>query len=326
MEQSAGSTSTVGLSGTTPKAAAHVNKYSGTPHQKARTTQGHIHVKPTFFFFFVSHKAVGSPEPTWQKKQSKIGLAESSETLFTCCAPTSERFPCGNWGRLTQHNFWENIKEAKGNECIQYKSRAAIFSSSLHFCTIHIFSSRFDSTMGTYTKGALLLSCCTFSLYYFLNFAFTVFQVNILIMVSLLGAHCYSVYCTLLGGQFNIHKLPNLQLHIVKSPFSHLHFYIANLTSLHDFTGCPKFSDCPKKICWLPNLFLKFFSPKLCFFGLFYKIKNSKSYKLIITNCKCAFASVHMQVHKFASLQIYKVKKSTNYKLIIINFQLVCKF
>ncbi len=63
MEQSAGSTSTVGLSGSTPKAAAHVNKYSGTPHQKARTTQGHIHVKPTFFFF-VSHKAVGSPEPT----------------------------------------------------------------------------------------------------------------------------------------------------------------------------------------------------------------------------------------------------------------------
>jgi hypothetical protein len=42
--------------------------------------------------------------------------------------------------------------------------------------------------------------------------------------------------------------------------------------------------------------------------------------------------SAHMQVHKFASLQIYKVKKSTNYKLIIINSQLnklhvhICKY
>jgi len=51
------------LSGTTPKAAAHVNMYSGRPHQKARTTQGHINVKPTSFFF-VSNKVVGSPEPT----------------------------------------------------------------------------------------------------------------------------------------------------------------------------------------------------------------------------------------------------------------------
>ncbi len=31
---------------------------------------------------------------------------------LTCCAPTSERFPSGNWGRLPQHNLSENIKQA----------------------------------------------------------------------------------------------------------------------------------------------------------------------------------------------------------------------
>jgi hypothetical protein len=98
------------------------------------------------------------------------------------------------------------------------------------------------------TKRALILSCSTFLLYSFVNFPFTVFQVNILIMVSLLGAHCYNAYCTLLRGQFNIHKLPNLQLHVVKSPFSHLHFYIANLTSLHYFTGCPNVRTALQKI------------------------------------------------------------------------------
>jgi hypothetical protein len=34
----------------------------------------------------------------------------------------------------------ENIKQAKGNECSQYKSTAAIFSSSLPICPIHIFT------------------------------------------------------------------------------------------------------------------------------------------------------------------------------------------
>jgi hypothetical protein len=37
--------------------------------------------------------------------------------------------------------LWENIKQAKGNECSQYKSTAAIVSSSLPICPIHIFSS-----------------------------------------------------------------------------------------------------------------------------------------------------------------------------------------
>jgi hypothetical protein len=40
------------------------------------------------------------------------------------------------------------------------------------------------------TKRALIFCpCCTFSLYSFVNFPFTVFQVNILIMLSLLRAH-----------------------------------------------------------------------------------------------------------------------------------------
>jgi hypothetical protein len=41
-------------------------------------------------------------------------------------------------------NSWnpnENIKQAKGNECSQYKSAAAMFSSILPVCHIHIFSS-----------------------------------------------------------------------------------------------------------------------------------------------------------------------------------------
>jgi hypothetical protein len=45
-----------------------------------------------------------------------------------------------------------------------------------------------------------------------------------------------------------------------------------------------------------------------------YKIKNSRNYKLIITNCK------------FTSLHIYKIKKSRNHKLIITIYNLTnCK-
>jgi hypothetical protein len=40
-----------------------------------------------------------------------------------------------------------------------------------------------------------------------------------------------------------------------------------------------------------------------------YKIKNSKNYKLIITNCN-------------SSMQVYKLKNSKNYKLIIA----ICNF
>ncbi len=63
--------------------------------------------------------------------------------------------------------------------------------------------------------------------------------------------------------------LPHLQFHIVKSSFSHLHFYIANLTSSQCFTDCPKFSNCPQNNPLIAQFFLEFFLPKLCFYGLF---------------------------------------------------------
>jgi hypothetical protein len=42
---------------------------------------------------------------------------------------------------MSHINLTENIKQAKGNECSQYKSAAAIFFSGLPICPIHIFSS-----------------------------------------------------------------------------------------------------------------------------------------------------------------------------------------
>ncbi len=76
---------------------------------------------------------------------------------------------------------------------------------------------------------------------------------------------------SLLRGQFNIDKFPKLLLHIFKSPFSHLHFYIANLTGLHYFTGCPKFSDCPKINPLIAHFFLKaFFAQTLFFWAVFF--------------------------------------------------------
>ncbi len=174
--------------------------------------------------------------------------------------------------------------------------------------------------------------------------------------------HCQILNCT----------LPNLQLHIVKSPFSHLHFYIANLTSSQYFMGCPKH-------LLISQFFFKvFFAQTLFFWAVFfwggrgacisglpsyllayiltnlhthllrllihlstylprcrppssptynlgyqlmtkftslqiYKIKNSRNYKLIITNCKCAFAS--SQVCKFVNLQISKFTNLKNLEI-----------
>jgi hypothetical protein len=123
------------------------------------------------------------------------------------------------------------------------------------------------------TKWALIFSCCAFSLDSFVKFPFTDFQDNMLIMVSLPPAHCYNAYCTLLAGQLNFHKLPNLQLHIVKSTFSHFHFCIANLTSLHYSRGCPKFSDCPLKNRLLAQFILSFFWPNLFFWAVLQNYK-----------------------------------------------------
>ncbi len=90
------------------------------------------------------------------------------------------------------------------------------------------------------TKRALILSCCTFSLYSFVNLPFTVFLVNILIMVSLLGAHCYNAYCTLLCGQFNIWQIAifttsHCQITIFTSPLLH-----CKLDKFTLFYGLPK--------------------------------------------------------------------------------------
>ncbi len=46
----------------------------------------------------------------------------------------------------------ENIKQAKGNECSQYKSAAAIFSSSLPICPIYIFPSDAQSCFALVTS------------------------------------------------------------------------------------------------------------------------------------------------------------------------------
>ncbi len=46
-----------------------------------------------------------------------------------------------NTGYNLDMNKRENIKQAKRNECSQYKSAATIVSSSLPICPIHIFSS-----------------------------------------------------------------------------------------------------------------------------------------------------------------------------------------
>jgi hypothetical protein len=111
---------------------------------------------------------------------------------------------------------------------------------------------------------------------------------------------CYNACCTLLGGKFNIDKLPvlnctlpNLQLHIVKSPFSHLHFYIqlhpAKFTTSHCritiftapllhckldkstlFYGLPKFFGLPPKKSIGCPIFLKvFFCLNFVFLGCF---------------------------------------------------------
>ncbi len=107
--------------------------------------------------------------------------------------------------------------------------------------------SQVDLTLLWNTKWALIFSCCTFSLYSFVKFPFTDFQDNILIMVSLPAAHCYNAYCTLLGGQLNFHKLQNLQLHMVKSTFSHFHFCIADLTNI--ILGAAQNFQTALKIC-----------------------------------------------------------------------------
>jgi hypothetical protein len=114
----------VGLSGTTPKAAAHVNKYSGRPHQQARTTQAHITVKPTFFFF-VYHKVVGSQGSQLDRKNKTKSVSQNHLEHYLCAVHQPLRGFLVEIEDVLHNNFSENIKQA----CSQYKSSGpSIFS------------------------------------------------------------------------------------------------------------------------------------------------------------------------------------------------------
>ncbi len=88
---------------------------------------------------------------------------------------------------------------------------------------------------------------------------------------------CYNAYCTLLGGQFNIHKLSNSQLHLVKFTTSHCQITIFTSPLLHCkldkvrlFYMLPKtFGMPPKKSIDCPIVFKSFLCPKFAFLGCF---------------------------------------------------------
>jgi hypothetical protein len=79
---------------------------------------------------------------------------------------------------------------------------------------------------------------------------------------------CYNAYCTLLGGQFNIHKFSIAPCQIYNFTLSNQYFRISTFT-LQTWQVYIILRAAPKKFHWLPNLFLKFFLPKLCFLGRF---------------------------------------------------------
>jgi hypothetical protein len=54
----------------------------------------------------------------------------------------------------------ENITQAKGNECSQYKSTAATFSSGLRICRIHIFSSDSQACFALITSYTIACFDC----------------------------------------------------------------------------------------------------------------------------------------------------------------------
>jgi len=116
----------------------------------------------------------------------------------------------------------------------------------------------------------LILSGCTFSLYSFVNLPFTVVQVNIhyngkFARCTLLK--CYNAYCTLLGGQFHMHKfsIAPCQITIFTSPL-----LPCKLHKFRLFYGLPKnFGLTPKKSIGCPICFKSVFLPKLFFLGPF---------------------------------------------------------
>ncbi len=134
--------------------------------------------------------------------------------------------------------------------------------------------------------------------------------------------------------------LPNLQLHMVKSPFSHLHFYIVNLTSLHYFTGSLNVFGLPPPTQnpWVTQFVFKVFFAQLFFWAIFFWgqwvacSSGLPSYLLayILTNLHAHLLRlpIHLPTYlprcrplssptynlgyqlvpKFASMQIYKIK------------------
>ncbi len=74
------------------------------------------------------------------------------------------------WTIYEHASVVENIKQAKGNECSQYKSTAASFSSSLPVCPVyfhlvmprHVSSpcyTRYEHTRGIIVYGTYCLAC-----------------------------------------------------------------------------------------------------------------------------------------------------------------------
>jgi hypothetical protein len=132
-------------------------------------------------------------------------------------------------------------------------------------------------------------------------------------------------HCQILNG-----TLPNLQLHIVKSPFSHLHFPLQTWQVYIILRPAQNFRTAPQKIHWLPNYFLKFFLPNLCVFGLFSFavgggacISGLSSYLLayILTNVHTHLLKLH--IHLPTYLPRCKPLSSPTYNL---GYQLMTKF
>jgi len=82
---------------------------------------------------------------------------------------------------------------------------------------------------------------------------------------------CYSAYCTLLCGEFNIDKLSNSQLHLAK--FTSSHCQIATFTSqtwqIYIILWAAQNFLTALNIHWVPNFFKTFFCPNFVFLGCF---------------------------------------------------------
>ncbi len=123
--------------------------------------------------------------------------------------------------------------------------------------------------------------------------------------------------------------LPHLQFHIVKSSFSHLHFYIANLTSSQYFTDCPNFSNCPQNNPLIAQFFQSFFVQTLFLWAVFFWggrgacISGLPSYLLayILTNLRTQL--LRLPIHLPTYLPRCRPPSSPTYNL---GYQLITKY